>query len=171
MHGPAQGGRRKKKTQYRMLLEEKQKVRFNYGVSERQLRRYVERARRSSEPTGEALLMLLESRLDNVVYRLGFAPTIPAARQLVAHGHIRLNARKVDRPAHQVVPGDEISLSETGRQIPYVAQLLHSGPAYPVPGHLLVDAPSATGRMVSAPPRDSVSVVVREAAIVEFYAR
>lgn len=169
-HGPAKAARRKK-SQYRLLLDEKQKVRFNYGVSERQMRRYMERARASDEPTGEALLAILESRLDNVVFRMGFAPTIPAARQLVVHGHVRVNGSRVDRPGYLLSPGDQVEPTRKGKAIPQVAELLQ-GPRPPlIPEHLLVDRGNAIGRMVARPPRHAVSVVVREAAIVEFYAR
>lgn len=169
-HGPAKAARRKK-SQYRILLEEKQKVRLNYGVSERQMRRYVEQARHSPDPTGEALLALLESRLDNVVFRMGLAPTIPSARQLVVHGHVRLNGRRVDRPGCLLEPGDQVELTPKARSIPQVAGLLQDPRGPLVPEHLLVDRGNAVGRMVARPPRHAVSVVVREAAIVEFYAR
>lgn len=169
-HGPAKAARRKK-SQYRLLLEEKQKVRFNYGVSERQMRRYMEKARAAAEPTGEALLALLESRLDNVVFRMGLAPTIPAARQLVVHGHVRVDGVRVDRPGYLLQPGNHVQLTPKGRSIPQVAALLADPRGPLIPEHLVVDRVHAIGRVVGSPPRHAVSVVVREAAIVEFYAR
>lgn len=169
-HGSSRTARRKK-SQYRILLEEKQKVRFNYGISERQLRRYFQTAQRSPEPTGAALLALLESRLDNVVFRMGFAPTIPSARQLVGHGHVRVNGAVLDRPGRSMAPGDTVELTPRGQGIPQVAALLQQDVAPPVPDHLAVDRRHATGRVLASPPRHSVPLLVRESAIVEFYAR
>jgi len=106
-HGPT-GSKRRKTSMFRRLLEEKQKVRFNYGVTETQLRRYFAEAQRLPGKTGDNLLALLERRLDNTVFRLGFAPTIPAARQLVSHGHVRVNGKKVDRAT--LKPGDRLTV-------------------------------------------------------------
>jgi small subunit ribosomal protein S4 len=106
MHGQA----RKKKSEYGVRLEEKQKLRFNYGVTERQLLRYVRKARRAGGSTGLALLQLLEMRLDNTVFRLGMAPTIPAARQLVNHGHITINGATVSIPSYQCRAGEEVGV-------------------------------------------------------------
>src|SRR5918994_3129686 len=110
-HGQSQTKRRKT-SEFRKLLEEKQKVRFNYGVSEGQLRRYLGLARKMPGRTGDNLLAVLERRLDNVVFRLGFTPTIPAARQLVSHGHVHVNGKRVDRASFLVSSGDTISLPE-----------------------------------------------------------
>lgn len=169
-HGPTAAGRRKT-SNYRKLLEEKQKVRFNYGISESQLRRYFARAVRSSEPTGAALLSLLERRLDSIVFRLGFAPTIPAARQLITHGHILVDGRKVDRPSCLLTIGQRIEPTRKGRTIPTVAEGLERGPQLTLPGFLLLDRKAGVGRVQSFPQRSDASVVVREAAIVELYAR
>src|SRR5690348_10433418 len=106
---------RRKPSMYRQALEEKQKVRFNYGVTERQMLRYLEAAKRLPGRTGENLLLLLERRLDNVVFRLGFAPTIPAARQLVTHGHVQVNGHRLDRAAYLVHTGDTVSLAPSAR--------------------------------------------------------
>jgi small subunit ribosomal protein S4 len=170
VHGPAP--RRRKQSDYRARLEEKQKVRWNYGISERQLRRYFERALQQPGATGENLLTLLERRLDNVVFRLGFAPTVPAARQLVSHGHVRVNGERIDRAGCSVAPGDAITLSERGRRIPDVVQAVEKGPEIRLPGYLALDpdAPS-TGRVIDRPARGDVPFLVDEAAIVEFYAR
>lgn len=169
-HGPSKSARRKT-SNYRRLLEEKQKVRFNYGVSERQLRRYFLKASRAAEPTGIALLALLERRLDNVVFRLGFAPTIVAARQLVGHGHIRVNGKRVDRPGYSVSSGDTVEPTAKGRQIPIVAEGLERGPQLTLPSFLLLDGEAGVGKVHGLPARADVSVVVRETAIVELYAR
>jgi len=169
-HGP--DPKRRRKSDYRARLDEKQKLRWNYGVSERQLRTYFEQAARSGGVTGEALLALLERRLDNVVFRLGFAPTIPAARQLVAHGHIRVNGARVDRAGFLVQPGHQVSVSERGRAISDVVEAVERGPEVRLPGYLALDPGDRfTGRVVATPMRGDIPFVVDEAAIVEFYAR
>ena len=106
------GRRRRRDSVYGQQLKEKQKLKMNYGVSERQMRRLIKQARRSKQETGLKLLELLERRLDNVIFRAGYAPTIPAARQLVNHGHFRVNGRKVDVPSFSVGEGDVIELKE-----------------------------------------------------------
>jgi len=169
-HGP--GRRRRRKSEYRERLEEKQKVRFNYGLKEKQLRRYFERARQSKKATGTALLELLERRLDSVVFRLGFARTIPAARQLVVHGHIRVNGAKVDRPGYEVESGDEIAVAEKMRNNVHIEESTDAGPRVTLPSYLNLDPDDpCVGRVVDSPMREDVPVLVDEAAIVEFYAR
>lgn len=169
-HGP--GRRRRRKTEYRERLEEKQKVRFNYGLKEKQLRNYYERARESKDPTGEALLELLERRLDSVVFRLGFARTIPAARQLVVHGHVHVNGRKVDGPSYEVESGDEITLTDKARKNVHVQESVEAGSRVTLPSNLKLDPDDPyTGRVVGRPVREDVPVVVEESSIVEFYAR
>lgn len=164
--------RRRRKTEYRERLEEKQKLRFNYGVNERQLRNYFERAKKRKEATGEALLELLERRLDNVVFRLGFARTIPAARQLVVHGHVRVDGARVDRPSYSVDVGDTVSVSDRGRKITHVQESVDHGPQVSLPSYLDLDPDDAySGRVVDVPSRTDVPFVVDEASIVEFYAR
>ena len=124
-HPPGQHGvKMRKKSEFGAQLQEKQKIRYNYGLGEKQLRRLIVEAERSKDPTGEKLIELAERRLDNVVFRAGFAPTGIAARQLVRHGHIRLNGRRVDIPSARVKPGDIISLSERGQRIPMVTETL-----------------------------------------------
>jgi small subunit ribosomal protein S4 len=114
---PGQHGARKgRASDYRLRLDEKQKLVYNYGLGERQLRNYFKTAARRKGDTGKNLLALLESRLDNVVFRLGFAPTIPAARQVVKHGHITVNGRRVDVPSYPLRPGDSIGVCEGSRQ-------------------------------------------------------
>lgn len=108
----ATAGKRRRKSAYRLRLEEKQKARFHYGVTESQMRRYVEMARRMPGRLGDNLLVTLERRLDNVVWRLGFAPTIPSARQLVSHGHVRVNGERVDRPGYLTDPGESVSVGD-----------------------------------------------------------
>lgn len=168
--GPRRGRRRT--SDYRRRLEEKQKLRFHYGVTERQLQRYFARAVRSPGVTGEVLLALLERRLDNVAFRLGFAPTIRAARQLVGHGHIRVNGRRVNRPGLLVEVGDEVAVDPRARTIPDVLAAVDRGPEVRVPGYLALDPDDPfVGRVVDHPTREDVPFIVDETAIVEFYAR
>ncbi len=165
-------GLRRRPSPYRARLIEKQKVRIHYGVSERQLRVYFERARRLEGATGVNLLTLLERRLDNVVFRLGLAPTVPAARQLVAHGHIRVNDRRVDRPAFTTAVGDVVAASTRARAIAAVQDATATGPEVRLPQYLARDPADAyAGRVVGVPGRPDVPFIVNEAAIVEFYAR
>lgn len=164
--------RRRRKTEYRERLEEKQKVRLNYGVTESQLRGYFEEAKTRQGPTGAAFLELLERRLDNVVFRLGFARTIPAARQLVVHGHLGVNDSRVDRPGRPVRIGDRVALTERARGNPHVQESVESGPRVTLPSYLEIDPSDPyEGRVVKAPDRTDVPVLVNESAIVEFYAR
>lgn len=164
--------RRRRPSEYLRQLEEKQKVRWHYGISEGQLRRAFERATREPGATGERLLVALERRMDNVVFRLGFAPTIPAARQLVSHGHVMVNGGVVDRAGYRLASGAEVMLTERGRAIPDVEVALARGPEVRLPSYLALD-PSAPyrGRMIAQPTRADIPLVVDEAAIVEFYAR
>jgi small subunit ribosomal protein S4 len=173
-HPPGQHGlgkRRTTKSDYRRRLEEKQKLRFHYGITERQLRNYFEEAARTRGVTGEVLLGLLERRLDNVVFRLGLAPTIPSARQLVTHGHVLVNGRRVDRAAAQVQRGDDIAVSEKGRHIPGVVSAVENGPQVALPGYLEHGADRFTGRVTGEVGRQDVPFLVDDTAIVEFYAR
>ncbi|HEX6751470.1 MAG TPA: 30S ribosomal protein S4 [Longimicrobium sp.] len=173
-HGPTGGGGRgrRKQSEYGRQLMEKQKLRLNYGVSERQLRNYMAQAVRQGGKTGEALLALLERRLDNVVFRLGLAPTIPAARQLVAHGHVRVDGRRVDRPAMLVNVGQRITMSDRGKNMPEVVNSVEHGPQVRLPGYLAIDpADKFGGRVIALPMRSDVPVIVDDAAVVEFYAR
>lgn len=164
--------RRLQKSAYRQRLEEKQKVRFYYGITEGQLRRTFEHARRSRGVTGEVLLATLERRLDNVVFRLGFAPTIPAARQLVTHGHIHVDGRRITVPAQLVEPGQVISVATRAREIPAVVESVQNGPQVQLPGYLSRDPNDPfTGTVTGEPRRDDVPFVVDDASIVEFYAR
>ena len=169
--GAAPGKRpRRQKSEYGRRLEEKQKVRYHYGITERQLRNTFAEARRTSGVTGHNLLAFLERRLDNVVFRLGFAPTIPAARQLVSHGHIRLNGIRVSYPSQLVDEGNEISVGEKSREIPGVAASIEAGPMVALPSYLSRTDPF-TARMSGRPLREDVPFIVDDTAIVEFYAR
>jgi small subunit ribosomal protein S4 len=174
-HGPTGGGGgrgRRKQSEYGRQLLEKQKLRLNYGVSERQLRNYMAQAVRQGGKTGEALLTLLERRLDNVVFRLGLAPTIPSARQLVAHGHVKVDGRRVDRAGYMVNVGQQVSVTERARNMPEVKTSVEHGPQVRLPGYLAIDpADKFGGRMVAPPMRADIPLIVDDTAVVEFYAR
>jgi small subunit ribosomal protein S4 len=171
-HGNAGQFRRGRSSDYSLQLREKQKVKRIYGVPERQFRRYFSLAQRSRGLTGATLLQLLESRLDNVVYRLGLAESRKQARQLVAHGHFNVNGRRVDIPSAQVRPGDVITVREPARATEYfktVRQVLGDRPA--VPRWLSLDADQLQGTMVQAPTREDIELPLNEQLIVEFYSR
>jgi small subunit ribosomal protein S4 len=171
-HGQAKTGRRKT-SEFRRLLEEKQKVRFNYGVSEGQLRRYMALARKMPGRTGDNLLAVLERRLDNVVFRMGFAPTIPAARQLVSHGNIRVNGKRVDRPSYLAESGDEVAVAPgKTRERVSLQEAVEKGPQLRLPSYIAMDpADKFAGRIIGAPMRQDVPFPVNGQSLVEFYAR
>jgi small subunit ribosomal protein S4 len=154
-----------------MRLEEKQKLRYNYGLSERQLRGYVQKARRKSGSTGLILLQMLEMRLDNTVFRLGMAPTIPAARQLVNHGHVTVNGKVLDIASYQVRPGDEIGVR--GRDAS--RKLVEANLQYPglsnIPSHLVFDKTKLTGKVNGVIEREWVALQINELTVVEYYSR
>src|SRR5690606_19510631 len=164
-------GRRQRPTEYGIHLREKQKLRRIYGVLERQFERYYREAARRKGVTGENLLILLESRLDNIVYRLGFAPSRAAARQLVMHGHFTVNGRKVDIPSAQVRPGDVIEVREKSRQIPMIKESLEAATSRGLPASLELDAEAMRGTVKRLPTRDQIDVQVQEHLIVEHYPR
>jgi small subunit ribosomal protein S4 len=169
---PGQHGQaRKKRSEYAMRLDEKQKLRFNYGLTERQLVRYVRRARRVSGSTGVALLQLLEMRLDNIVFRLGMAPTIPAARQLVRHGHVTINGKVVSIPSYQCRPGEEISVKpkDTSRRL--VEDNLQFPGLANIPTHLDWDKAKLTAKVTGVVEREWVALQVNELLVVEYYSR
>jgi small subunit ribosomal protein S4 len=169
---PGQHGQaRKKKSEYAARLEEKQKLRFNYGLSERQLRRYVQKARRAAGSTGTTLLQLLEMRLDNTVFRLGMAPTIPAARQLVNHGHITVNAGVVDIASYACRPGELVSVRDREASRKLVnANLQYPGLAN-LPSHLEFDKVKLEGKVNSIIDREWIAIQINELMVVEYYSR
>ncbi len=168
---PGQHGKvgRRKLTEYGKRLLEKQKIRFNYGISERQLRRLVSEAKRSKGDTGEKLMELIESRLDNVVFRAGFAPTIPAARQLVSHGHLLVNGKKVNIPSFRVKVGDVISLREKSKNLQCVEEAWQT--AHWRPDWLEIDENEKTAKMISLPTLDSVPFPLDIQLVIEYYAQ
>lgn len=171
MHGK-KGTFRRKVSDYGMQLREKQKARRIYGVMERQFSRYFEEANRTTGMTGVNLLAMLEKRLDNVIYRLGFADSRAQARQLVRHGHIEVNGRKTDIPSFQVSDGDVISVRETARSKTYFkerAQFMQG--TVKVPAWLRLNAVNLSGTVVGSPTREDIEIPLNEQLIVEYYSR
>ena len=169
---PGQHGQaRKKRSEYGIRLEEKQKLRFNYGVTEKQLARYVRKARRATGSTGQTILELLEMRLDNTVFRLGMAGTIPAARQLVNHGHITVNGRVVNIASYQCRPGDVITARDRDRS----RNLIKSNMEYPglanLPSHLEFDKDTLVGKVNGIIEREWIALQINELLVVEYYSR
>jgi len=166
------GIRRGKLTDYAVHLREKQKVKVYYGVLERQFRRYFQMASRSKKNTGEVLLSLLERRLDNVVYRLGFAASRRQARQLIRHGHITVNGRKVDIPSYLTSVGDRIRPKDRPKSIERVQAALQESSHRPVPDFLVrTEEPTPEGQVVRLPELTDVSIPVQPQLIIEFCSR
>jgi small subunit ribosomal protein S4 len=167
---PGEHGRgRRRQTEYGIRLLEKQKARWFYGVSEKQFRRTYEKATRMQGVTGENLLRLMELRMDNVVFRLGFASSRPQARQLVVHGHFQLNGRKHNIPSAVLKQGDIITVKEKSRKLEPIEQAVENVVA--VPPWLEADHENFTGRVLHAPSRDEIDTPVEEQLIIEFYSR
>jgi len=170
---PGQHGqsRRGKMSTYALQLREKQRAKYFYGVLERQFRRYYARANRMRGVTGHNLMQLLECRLDNIVHRLGLAPTRPAARQLVTHGHIRVDGRKVDIPSFQVGVGQVVSVKEKSRELPIVLEGLDLHSRRQPLSWLETDADKREGKVLSLPTRQDIPVLINEQMIVELYSK
>lgn len=163
---------RRKKTQYAIQLREKQKLKRTYGLSEKQFKLTFDRAEKMKGVAGENFLALLERRLDNTLYRLGFALSRKQARQLVSHGHILVNERKVDIPSYIIKPGDEIALKEKARDIPFVQEIAQENQTRYVPQWLEVDPEKLKGKVIGMPTREDFSdVQVNEKLVIEFYSR
>ena len=163
------GTSRKKLSEYGVQLQEKQKVRFMYGLSEKQLRKTFDAAGKMKGIHGYNLLLLLESRIDNLVYRMGFAKTRKAARQLVNHGHILVDGKRVDIPSARVKVGSTISLREASQNHPVVTECMNMD--ITVPAFLSVDKAHKTGTYVRYPEREELNSEINEALIVEYYNR
>jgi small subunit ribosomal protein S4 len=170
---PGQHGRarRQKIVGYGIQLREKQKVKRTYGVLENQFRRYFEAADRQKGVTGELLLQSLERRLDNVVYRLGFATSRPQARQLVRHGHFAVNGRKVDIPSFAVRQGDLVSIRAGSGENPTIQHAMEEVKGRGIPEWLLFDPAALSGRVSSLPTREQINLPVQEQLIVELYSK
>ena len=165
------GQMRKKKSEYGIQLNEKQKAKFIYGVLEKQFRHYYEEASKTRGVTGETLLQLLERRLDNVVYRLGFANTRREARQMVNHGHITVNGKRVDIPSYQVSPGEVISIREKSRGSEHVKQILEKNAATMIPKWLELNRETLQGKVVALSERSDIDFDINETLIVELYSK
>nr|YP_009531761.1 ribosomal protein S4 [Leiosporoceros dussii]AXZ70946.1 ribosomal protein S4 [Leiosporoceros dussii] len=161
----------KKISQYRIRLEEKQKLRFHYGITERQLLKYVRIARRAKGSTGQVLLQLLEMRLDNIIFRLGMAPTIPGARQLVNHRHILVNDCTVDIPSFRCKPRDVITIRNRQKSQILIKKNRDSYQKYGIPNHLTFHSVQNMGLVNQIIDRDWIGLKINELLVVEYYSR
>src|SRR5947207_8777116 len=168
VHGPKA---RRKVTDYALGLLEKQKLRYYYGLMERQFRNVYERALKRRGVTGETMLQILETRLDNVVYHLGFGTTRPAARQMVTHGHIKVNGRKVNIPSYALKVNDVIEAKETNVARQMASRNLDLSTSRAVPDWLALNREAFKGTVVRIPTRDEIQPIANEQAVVEFYSR
>ena len=169
-HGQSRRFRRRP-TNYALQLRAKQRARRAYGVLERQFRRYFREAERRQGVTGENLVVILETRLDNVVYRLGFADSRPQARQLVQHGHIDINGKRTGIPSYLVEPEDVITVHSSKRRLPYFRGLRETLQDVTVPDWLFLDPEAMEGRVLTLPSREMLQVPFNEMLIVEYYSR
>ena len=163
--------RRRKESEYAMQLREKQKAKFIYGVLEKQFRGYFKRAKSMQGQTGENLMTILETRLDNVVFRLGFARTRKEARQMVSHGHICVNGRRVDIPSFRVRPRELVSVASKAKELLVVKSALVSNERVQVPAWLEIDIEKLQGSVLSLPTRDQIDLDINEQLIVELYSK
>jgi len=172
-YAPGQHGqaRAKKPTEYGLQLREKQKARRMYGVMEKQFRHYFDVAVKRKGVAGENLLILLERRLDNVIFHLGFASSRPEARQLVNHGHFTVNGKKVDIASYSIRVGEVIAVKEGSKSSPRMKQLLENLGSRTVPSWLSLDANTAAGTVVALPTREDIQIPIQEHLIVEKYSR
>lgn len=162
---------RRKQSEYGMQLTEKQKVKFIYGVLEKQFRGYYKKAKSMPGITGENLMRILESRLDNVIFRLGFARTRKEARQIVTHGHIQVNGRRVDIPSFRVKAGDVVAVAPKSKELLVIKSALVSNERFQVPAWLEVDIEKLQGSVLSLPQRDQIDLDIREQLIIELYSK
>ena len=163
--------RRRKESEYAMQLREKQKAKFIYGVLEKQFRGYFKRAKSMQGQTGENLMTILETRLDNVVFRLGFARTRKEARQMVTHGHICVNGRRVDIPSFRVRAGELVSVAPKAKELLVIKSALISNERVQVPAWLEIDIEKLQGSVLSLPTRDQIDLDINEQLIVELYSK
>lgn len=169
---PGQAGKKRPRdSEYRLQLREKQKAKRIYGILEKQFRTYYKLASRQPGITGENLLRLLESRLDNAVYRLGFASSRDEARQMVRHGHFTVEGRRVDIPSFRVRPGSVIAVGDKAKDMTAIKAALISSSKIEVPGWLEVDVEKLQGKVLSLPTREQIEAPVREQLIVELYSK
>ena len=165
------GATQKKLTQYALRLEEKQKLRFNYGLSEKQLMNYIRQAKKIKGATGNILLQLLEMRLDNIIFRLGMAPTIASARQIVSHKHITVNNSCVSIPSYQCQPGDTVSIKDSATSKQLVTNNLELPALSNIPQNLEFDKKSLTAKVLGIIDREWIALKLNELFVVEYYSR
>ena len=173
-YGPGEHGntrRRRRATEYGVQLREKQKAKRIYGILERQFKNYYKEAERQTGMTGGNLIRLLERRLDSVVYRMGFAPSRAAARELIVHGHFQVNGRKVDIPSYQLKATDEVLVKEKSRSIPEIRQAVDLKAGVGTVEWLELDPKKFAGRVLEIPARDQIPTPINEQLIVNFYSR
>jgi small subunit ribosomal protein S4 len=169
---PGQHGQGYRKlSDYGVQLREKQKVRKIYGLLERQFRRYFYEAERRKGITGEILLQLVESRLDNIVYRMGFAPNRRRARQLISHGHIVVTGKEINLPSYQVKEGDSVGVKDSSRDMPEIIDSLSKVEYRGIPAWVEVDSVNYTGKVLRIPARDEIQLPIQEQLIVELYSK
>ena len=164
-------GKTKKPTGYALQLREKQKVKRIYGVLEKQFRLYFQRADRKKGVTGTNLLSFLEQRLDNVIYRLGFAPSRAAARQMVMHGHVLVNGKRVDIPSYQTKTGQTVELGQKARNNDAVKSNVETAAGRGIPQWLVLDAAAFKGQITASPKREDITLDINEQLIVELYSK
>ena len=165
------GQKSKKSSEYAVRLEEKQKIRFNYGINEKQLIKYLKIAKKAQGPTGSVLLQILEMRLDNTIFRLGLAPTIPAARQVVNHGHILVNKKRVNICSYQCKPGDLIEIKNNKLSRNLIEKHMNQPGLSNIPNHLELDKDKLSGKVNGIVERDWIALQLNELLIVEYYSR
>ena len=172
-YGPGQHGkgRRSKVSEYGLQLKEKQKMKYIYGVLERQFRNYFEKATHMKGKTGDNLVKLLEQRLDNVIYRLGFAPTRRAARQLVSHGHFKVNNQKVNIPSYQVRAGETIGVREKSKQLDIIHNAMKRVKDASMYSWVSLDKAAVTGTFLRVPEREEIPLLANEQLVVELYSK
>jgi small subunit ribosomal protein S4 len=172
-YAPGEHGRdrRLRQTNYGLQLREKQKARRIYGIMERQFRNYFKEAAAMPGVTGENLLQILETRLDNLVYRLGFAPSRPSARQLVKHGHFQVNGRKADIPSHRLRPSDVVSVRDASKSLGLIQGAVETRGGRGLPEWLESNTKTLKGRLVQVPSREAIPTTVQENLIVELYSK
>ena len=168
--------KKSKDSPYKIRLNEKQKLRYNYGITESQLLRYVKEARRRKGLTGFLLMQLLEMRLDNIIFRLGLAPTIPAARQFVSHGHVMINKKRVNIPSFQCQPNDLISFSKKPKTVALIKSNLNQGESLNPndnisTSHLEFDSKSLTGKIINLIQRKDLRFKINDMLVIEYYSR
>ncbi len=169
-HGNSKGFK-KRLSDYGIHLQEKQKLRYTYGVLEKQFRNYFKKADKMAGVTGENLLQILERRLDNVIFRMGFARTRMQSRQFVNHGHVKVNGRKVDIPSFLVSPGDVVEIKEKSRSLTAIQEALEMNQEVSMFTWLEVDADKFQGKFIEVPAREQIPIIIDERLIVEYYSK